>query len=163
MTTNFLIFKVGSTRCGVPADRVIEIVRAVAIMPVPGAPVAIAGIIDVRGSIVPVVDMRDRLGAGRRPVEPADNFVLVRGSLGASQRTVALHAGEVLELAEIDASAVVNPREDVGASPHVAGVARLTDGLALIHDVDAFLSAAEARTLDRALADRPDDVKQESR
>lgn len=143
----FLLFTIDSASYGIAADAVGEMVRAVAVAPLPGAPAAVTGIIDVRGAVVPVFDMRVRLGAPRRAVSPEDHFILVR----STGRTVALHVDTVVELVEIDPNAIATASAELPSAPHIAGVALLPDGLALIHDVDSFLSAAESETLATAL------------
>lgn len=143
----FLLFTVDSASYGIAASAVGEMLRAVAVAPLPGAPAAVAGIIDVRGSVVPVFDMRVRLGATHRAVSPEDHFILVH----ATGRTVALHVDTVVELVEIDPSAIATASAQLPSTPHIAGVALLPNGMALIHDVDTFLSAAESDTLETAL------------
>ena len=142
-----LLFVVDDVQYAVRSDVVAEIVRAVAVTPLPNAPDVIEGIIDVRGRIVPVFDLRLRFGRRSRSVIPADHFILVR----AATRLAALHVDRVLDLIDVDASAIDPMGAQVSSAPQVAGVALLPDGMALIHDVDAFLSAAEAASLDSAL------------
>lgn len=143
----FLLFTIDSTRYAIAADAVAEMVRAVAVTALPGAPAVIEGIIDVRGSVVPVFDMRVRFGAPRRRVTPEDHFVLVR----ATGRTVALHVDTVLDLVDIDTNAIAGAGAQLPSTQYIAGVALMPDGLALIHDVDTFLSSAERETLEVAL------------
>lgn len=145
----FLLFTIDSTRYGVAADAVAEMVRAVAVTAIPGAPAVIEGIIDVRGSVVPVFDMRLRFGAPRRRVTPADHFIFVR----ATGRTVALHVDTVLDLVDIDTKAIADAAAQLPSTRYIGGAALMPDGLALIHDVDTFLSSAERETLEAALAD----------
>ncbi|MEO8580838.1 MAG: chemotaxis protein CheW [Gemmatimonadales bacterium] len=147
MGMKFLLFTVDSASYGIAAEAVGEMVRAVAVAPLPGAPAAIAGIIDVRGSIVPVFDMRVRLGASHRAVSPDDHFILVH----ATGRTAALHVDTVVELVEIDPAAIATASAQLPPTPLIAGVALLPSGLTLIHDVDSFLSTAESETLETAL------------
>jgi purine-binding chemotaxis protein CheW len=142
-----LLFVIDDVQYAVRSEVVAEMIRAVAIMPLPNAPRVIEGIIDVRGRIVPVFDLRLRFGRPTRPVVPADQFILVR----AAHRLAALHVDRVLDLTDVDDAAIDPLGSQVSSAPHVAGVALLPDGMALIHDVDAFLSAAEAETLDAAL------------
>src|SRR5678816_4221005 len=92
-----LLFTIDSTRYAVASADVTEIVRAVAVTPLPGAPRAVAGVIDVRGSLVPVFDLRHRFGLPARDVEPEHHFILVR----TPTRTAALHVDHVLDLADI--------------------------------------------------------------
>ena len=144
----FLLFTIDSANYAVSADAVVEMVRAVAVVPLPGAPAAVAGIIDVRGSVVPVFDMRMRFGAPTSPVSPEDHFILIR----AGGRTVALHVDNVVDLIEIDTNAIANASAQLPSTRYIAGAALLPDGMVLIHDVDTFLSSAENETLETALA-----------
>lgn len=141
-----LVFCLDDVRFGLWADDVAEIIRAVWVTLLPGAPDVIEGVIDVRGELVPVLDVRRRFGLDARPLSPDDHMVLVR--VGTRRRAV--RADRVLELANV-APAEVAQAGDLEV-PHVAGVARLADGLVLLHDLATFLSAAEARALDQALA-----------
>lgn len=144
----FLLFTIDSARYAIPAETVLEMVRAVAVTTLPGAPAAVAGIINLRGSVVPVFDMRHRFGAPPRRVAPEDHFVLVR----ATGRTVALHVDAILDLTDIDTNAITNASATLPSTKYIGGVAPMPDGLVLIHDVDTFLSGVEALTLDTALA-----------
>src|SRR5436309_14010618 len=65
-----LIFEVGSQRYGLPAAGVRELVRAVTVTPLPRAPAIVEGVIDLRGTIVPVLDIRARFRLPAKPPEP---------------------------------------------------------------------------------------------
>ena len=141
-----VVVEVHGVRCGLPAPGVLELHPVVAVSPLPGAPAVVEGVIDVRGSVVAVVDLRARLGLPRRPPLLSDHLVVSR--VGA--RTVALRVDRAVELTIVDPSHIDRP-EDLTDAPHLSGVARLDDGLILIHDLDSFLSDDEARSLDGAL------------
>jgi purine-binding chemotaxis protein CheW len=143
----FLLCTIDDARYAVPSDAVLEIVRAVAITPLPNAPGVIEGVIDVRGSVTPVFDLRERFGLPRREVALSDHFVVVRGA----RRTAALHVDRALDLVDVDEQAVTTMGDRVRAPNEIAGVVTLADGLAVIHDVDTFLSRAEEESLDAAL------------
>ncbi len=145
-----LSFSLDGHRYGVPANAVNEIIRAVAITPLPGSPDVIEGIIDVRGAIVPVFNLRARFALPHKPLEPSDQFVLAQ----TSARVAALHVDQVADLVDVDDGAASDAARQVPHAPHIAGVATLPDGLVLIHDVETFLSHAESETLAAALAAR---------
>lgn len=146
--TAVLVVEVCGHCCGLPVEVVVELHRMVATVPLPAAPAVIDGIIDVRGTVVAVLDLRARFGLSRRPASPNDHLVLVR----VEDRTVALRVDRVLDLVTVPTTAVVAAR-GLAPGPHLQGVARLDDGLLLIHDVDAFLSDDESAALDDALAE----------
>jgi purine-binding chemotaxis protein CheW len=97
---------------------------------------------------VPVLDLRARFGLPARAVDPSEHFVIAE----AGDRTVALRTDAVVGLSTVDDTALADPRGAVPSAEHVPAAARLPDGLVLIHDLRTFLSAAEAASLDRALA-----------
>ncbi len=145
-----LSFTVDAHQYGIAADAVMEIVRAVAVTPLPGSPSVIEGIIDVRGTIVPVFDLRARFGVPSRAVTPADHFILAR----TPSRVAALHVDHVHDLVDVDADTIAELGTQVPTASHVAGAVTLADGLVLIHDVTTFLSSAESASLNAALAQR---------
>ena len=148
MSVEALVFEVEGERYALPAEQVREVVRAVAVARLPRAPEIVQGVIDVRGELVPVLDLRARFGLPPRGVDPSEHFVVAR----AGERTVAIRADRAVELATVDAAALGDVRAAVPDSPYVEAAARLEDGLVLIHDLRTFLAAAEAAGLDAALA-----------
>ena len=146
-TREVLVFEVGGQRYGLPIADVLELVRAVAITPLPDAPAFVEGIVNVRGRVLPVLDVRGRFRLPAKPLDPSDHFIIA----SAGARGVILRVDRATQLALVDASAVQPPETLGPGATYVAGVARLDDGLVLIHDLATFLSAAEAASLDDAL------------
>ena len=147
-TREVLVFEVGGQTYGLPTADVRELVRAVAITPLPNAPAAIEGVVNVRGRVLPVLDVRARFRLPAKPLEPSDHFIVA----SAGPRGVILRVDRATHLVWVD-EASVQAAETLGPSAnYVAGVATLEDGLVLIHDLVTFLSAAEATALDAALS-----------
>ena len=97
-----LRFDLGELRCAVPLTHVREVQRAVAVTPLPGAPPIIEGVIDVRGEIVPVVDVGTRLGLPPRPLRAAQSLVLVwTGERQVAVRVDGVHWLEPLEADDV--------------------------------------------------------------
>jgi purine-binding chemotaxis protein CheW len=71
-------FRVGEEEYAVDLQRVEEIVRAPKLARVPHSPPWIEGVINIRGSIVPVVDLRKRLGSGRSSPTARPKCILCR-------------------------------------------------------------------------------------
>ncbi len=128
-----LIFEVGGRRYGLPLGEVVELVRAVAVVPLPRAPGWVEGVVNLRGQVVPVIDMRARLGLPAKPIALSDHFVVARGR----EFPVALRIDRALDLERLGDGA--------------GRVAKLSDGLAPVLDLDGFLSDDEWADLGRAL------------
>jgi purine-binding chemotaxis protein CheW len=143
---DLLVMAVGSLRCALPLQDVVEVARAVAVTPLPGAPPICEGVIDVRGDLVPVLDVRQRAGQAPRALSPEDHLVIAR----ASAHTVALRSDGAVGLARVPADDVRGV-SGVGHAEHVVGAATLEDGLVVVTDLARFLSAAESGALEEAL------------
>jgi purine-binding chemotaxis protein CheW len=145
--TTVLVVSVSDLRVGISVADVVEAVRAVAITTLPGAPGVVEGLIDFRGTIAPVFDLRLRLLNSHVDIVPSDHLLMAR----AGDRLVAVHVDSVIGLIELDGDSVKPTASPSAASPHLAGVVTLPDGLLFIHDLSTFLSAAERDTLDGAI------------
>lgn len=144
---DLLIVSVAGARFGIPLDEVVEVLPAARVAPLPGAPAAVMGVLDLRGELVAVLDAHRCLGHDAPPVRLGDRFVVLRS--GRSRRALRVDDAEAL---------VTVAREDVVAAASVApqilsgaGVARLPDGLLVVHDPDRFLSVSDAEALREAL------------
>lgn len=139
-----VVFRVDGQRYALALAAVARIVRAVEVTPLPGAPHIVLGVIDVEGSILPVLSMRRRLGLSEREIGPADHFLIA----WAAGRSVALVIDEAQGVIERDPSAVTSSQNIVTHLDQFEGVVKLDDGLVLIHDPEKFLSLEDARALD---------------
>src|SRR5262249_37195624 len=137
---------------GFPLRDVSEVVRAVSLAPLPKAPPIVEGVINLRGTIIPVLDIRARFKLPSKAIAPADHLVIAR----AKHRLVAVRVDRALGLVRWTRSEVVHTASVAPTSAYVAGPAKLHDGIVLIHALAPFLSAAE----DAALSDAdPADTK----
>jgi purine-binding chemotaxis protein CheW len=141
-----LVFEVGGVRYALPASDVREIVRAVTIVPLPKAPPIVEGVIDVRGDLVPVLDVRSRFRLAPKSLSHTDHLVLA----WAGPRLVAIRVDRAQNLLRVEPESIADPTLTTRDVQYVAGVAKLPDGLVLIHDLRAFLDEAEATAIDQA-------------
>ncbi len=142
----WVVFTIDRQRFAVSLSRVVRVLPAVEVTPVPGAPDFIMGIFDLRGEVVPVLDRQARPAASLRAT---DQFVVVQTAL----RTLALRVDDVVGVVERrDGDLVPMPEATAGLDPF-RGAMHMEDGLVLIHDIEAFLTPQEAQAIDRALAE----------
>lgn len=135
-----LTFDVGGRRFAVAAAAVREITLAVATTPLPKAPPIVEGVIDVHGTLVPVLDIRRRFGLPPIPVAPEHHLLIAQ----AGRRVVALRVDHAIDLVSVNEDAIESAARVVPGVEFVAGIVKLPDGLTLIHDLDRFLSLEEA-------------------
>jgi purine-binding chemotaxis protein CheW len=142
-----LAFRVDDRRFGLQLLRVRRVVRAVDPTPLPQAPEAVLGVIDLQGTIVPVLNIRGKFGFPLRDIGLADQFIIA----DTSSRIVALLVDSTIEVLEFPADAIVQTRQFAQESDQVDGVVRLQDGLLLIQDLERFLSSNEQLVLEEAI------------
>ncbi|MGH9789369.1 MAG: chemotaxis protein CheW [Candidatus Acidiferrales bacterium] len=142
-----VVFALDGQRYGLYLSNVERVVAAVEITPLTKAPEIVLGIIDVHGQILPVLNLRKRLGLAEREIALADQLIVAH----TGKRPVALAADRVMGLAELPAEEVVAAETILSGVQYVEGVARLSDGMILIHDLGKFLSLDEEAALAAAI------------
>lgn len=146
--SRWVVFGLDAGRYALPLVVVDRIVRAVHVTPLPLAPRAVLGAIDVEGHVLPVFNLRHKFRLPERAIDPADYFLIAR----TAQRTVVLVIDAAHGVLEHPAAAVIDAAHIAPTLGQVRGVISLEDGLVLIHDLEVFLSPDEARALDRAMS-----------
>ena len=146
-----LTFEIRHERFGVALDDVREVVRAVSIVRLPKVPSFVEGVVNVRGCIVPVLDIRARSGLPPKMLEPSDHLIIAF----AKRRLVAIRVDRVTDMVTLARRDVEDLTVAMARSDLVAGVVKLHDGLLLMHDLATFLSATEAEALDHLEPEMP--------
>ncbi len=143
-----VLFGLDDQRYALRLSAVEQIVRMVEITSLPHAPGIISGIINIRGRVVPVFDIRQRFHLPEREIGLSDHLLVAR----AAQRTVALVVDKVLGVTARSAGEMTSTDRIFSGLAYIEGVMKLEDGLVFIHDLDTFLSADEKAMMERALA-----------
>lgn len=142
-----LTFALEGGRYALPLEHVREVVRAALPARLPKAPEIVEGVLDLHGELVPLLDVRRRFGLLARPLDPSQHLVVA----SIAGRALAFAVDEALDVVRVADEAVTAAAATVTGTEHVAGIARLPDGLVVIYDLRAFLSADETLGLDEAM------------
>lgn len=127
-------FYVGDGYFGVDVTRVQEVIRFQQMTDVPLAPKVIEGLINLRGQIVPAVDLRRRLELPPRPEGRLPMNIVIRANEGA----VSLLVDDIGDVVEVEASAFETPPETLRgvARTLIPGAYKLADRLVLVLDTE---------------------------
>jgi purine-binding chemotaxis protein CheW len=138
----WVCFRVGGQDYGLPIERVQEVLRDAAIEPVPGTTALVLGVINLRGQIVTVLDLRERLALPvGADVDPAATRIIVLDIAGERFGFRVDAVADVLKLAD----AAIKPAPGVGASSsevRVAGLYNRERRLLTLLDADSLLLGA---------------------
>jgi purine-binding chemotaxis protein CheW len=141
-------FTVGGEEFGLDVFAVHEILRWQEVRPVPRAPAFVEGVLDVRGTLVPVVDLRRRFEVPRTEVGEDTRIVLVQ----FGQERLGLIVDTVTEVLRTPETSVLPPPEFIRglAAEFVRGIVRQEGRLIILVDLDRILSSEERIALESA-------------
>lgn len=142
-----VIFTLAEQQFALPVGMVAQVVRAAAVTPLPKAPAIVLGMLDFHGTIVPVMDIRSRLGLPSRPIALSNQIVIA----STSSRLIAFVVENIAGVEAWGASGFVAARTLVPGVEFLDGVARNEEGLILVYDPDAFFLPEEHLMLDQAV------------
>jgi purine-binding chemotaxis protein CheW len=139
-------FRIGRETFGVPISLVREIVRVPTITSVPNAPDYIEGVINLRGRIIPVVDLRKRFH--EKVGEPSKKNRIVVVEL--ESRLIGLMVNSASEVLRIPPSDIEAPQDvfQEGELNYITGVGKLRGRLIILLDLNKVLQRGELRRLD---------------
>jgi len=144
-----VVFRLGSTRCALPIDRVFEIADVPRITAVPNLPPWVLGVANLRGDVLAVIDLCAFVGL--TPVEPGDRrsrLLVVRAAPGpAGEIAAGLCVDQVEGMATVPRRELAPPGEPIGDRLAALLVGVLVgDGRGLAaFDLDRFLASPELR------------------
>jgi purine-binding chemotaxis protein CheW len=161
--TQYLTFRLAGEEYAIGILGVREIIEFDTLTTVPSAPAHVRGVINLRGSVVPVIDLALKFGLPPTPVTRRSCVVIVDASFGGELLTMGVIAEAVNQVVDLTADDILPPPAFGTSVPteHLLGMGRQEKGFLLILDIDRVLSAAEQRdvaALDAAAGVREGDA-----
>ncbi|HAL56785.1 MAG TPA: chemotaxis protein CheW [Bacteroidetes bacterium] len=134
-------FTIGQEEFGVDILKVQEINRMVDITRVPNAPAFVSGVINLRGKVIPIVDLRQRFGLSRKDNDKNTRIIVVE----LSARVIGFVVDAVKEVLRIPRSVTEPPPPMVAGigSEYITAVGKLEDRLLILLDLERVLSGEE--------------------
>jgi len=136
-TLHLLTFALDGEEFGIPVIQVREVIRVNGITRVPQAPAHVRGVTNLRGRILPVAEIRTRLGLGQAVITPASRVVVVelRG------RVLGLLVDRVSQVTKVPVESVAPPPDELvtAETDFLTGVARWDSRLVMLLDLDKVL------------------------
>jgi purine-binding chemotaxis protein CheW len=143
-------FRIGRETFGLPISIVREIVRVPEITSIPNAPDYIEGVINLRGRIIPVVDLRKRFGEVVNKADKRNRIIVVE----LENRNIGLIVNSASEVLKIPPSDIEAPHAvfQEGELNYITGVGKLRGRLVMLLDLGKILQRGELRRLEDAAA-----------
>jgi purine-binding chemotaxis protein CheW len=141
----YLIFRLGSEEFGTRVIKVREIMGIQDVTPVPHTPVFVKGVINLRGKVIPVIDLRLKFGLPPQEYTSRTCIIVVRTQLGEDQLMMGIVVDEVAEVLNLVASDI-EETPDFGPgveTPYLLGMAKVKDKVKILLDIDQVLNSQE--------------------
>jgi purine-binding chemotaxis protein CheW len=143
----YLTFVVSGERLGVDVSRIMEIIEVGQMTDVPLAPDFIRGVINLRGAVLPVVDLSVRLGRGQSNITKRSCIVVVKGD---GQQAIGMLVDEVSEILEV-APDMVKPPPSFGnevRTDFIKGMGQVDDRFIVLLEISGVLSSVDLEALE---------------
>ena len=142
----YLIFELGKEEFGIQVLKVREIMGVQDITPVPHLPAHVKGVLNLRGKIIPVVDLRLKFGMEGKEYNQRTCIIVVQVAIAGEEPSpigiVVDGVAEVLNVAEADVEDTPQFGEGTDTS-YLLGIAKIKGQVKLLLDIDKALDASE--------------------
>ena len=142
MPLELLIFEIDDSVFAVPTSRVVRVLRAAAVFPLPEYPDVVCGGLDLRGDILPVLDGRALFGRPHKAIHPRDHMIV----LESGAELFAIHVDRGLELVRVDA----NKDDSQVAGKFIRQIVNTPRGPTAVADVDQLASVCRPVVAEQA-------------
>lgn len=134
----FVVFKLEDEEYGIDILRVKTIEKMSAITRVPKTPPYVKGVINLRGEVVPIIDLREKFNL-KAAEESEDTRIII---IYVDDVTIGLIVDSVSEVIEIDSASIEEPPETIGniEMSNIFGIGKLNDRIIILLDVYKILN-----------------------
>ena len=147
---HYVVFTLGNKPFALPLEAVQRVVNAAAVTTLPRAPEIVAGLVNYKGKILPVLNISRRFHLPEKPIEPHHHFLIVH----SRRRGYALLADRVDGLIKESRANIIPPKAIMAGMEFLAGIIKLENGLMLIPDLEKLLTHEETMRLKAAVQNR---------
>jgi purine-binding chemotaxis protein CheW len=145
----YLTFNLDNEEFGLEILKVQEIIGIMKVTRVPRAPNFVRGVINLRGKVIPVVDLRLKFGMESKPDTERTCIIVVQINRGGSRITMGSIVDDVSEVLNINREQL-EPAPSFGVSvdtEFILGMGKVAQKVVMLLDIDSVLSGAEADAL----------------
>jgi purine-binding chemotaxis protein CheW len=138
----YLTFALADEEYGLPVLRVREIIRVMDITALPQMPVHVKGVINLRGTVVPVIDLRLKFGLDARERTDRTCIIVVQAKAASGRVLLGIVVDHVADVLSITADEI-EPMPDFGEridTRYILGIAKIKGTVKMLLDLDRALS-----------------------
>ena len=143
----FIIFTIGEEKFGVDVKQIKQIIPLSETTYIPNAPSFVRGVINLRGDIIPIVELKEKLSLKAEKSEGKDAKIII---VELDNNNIGMQVDSVTEMMRLYSDEIADPPKIVKGINHnyLKGVGKLNDELLIILDLSSILSDDEIKELD---------------
>ena len=148
----YLTFTLSGEEYGIGILKVKEIIGVMAITTVPQTPQYMKGVINLRGKVIPIIDLRTKFGMGAIDYTEKTCIIVVEISSSGQKNMIGILVDSVSEVLNIKSSDIEDT-PNFGShvnSNYILGMAKMQGGIKILLDIDRVLSGSDFMTLTNA-------------
>lgn len=156
----YLMFYLNNEHYGIPILKVNEIIGVMEITPIPKTPNFLKGIINLRGRIIPVIDLRLKFAMSEREYDEQTCVIILEVNINSKKNVIGIVVDKVAEVIKIYKSDIEQPPQynQEEENSFLTGVGKFKDLVIMLLDVENILSCKE---LTKIIQDHVEKIKGE--
>jgi purine-binding chemotaxis protein CheW len=147
----YLTFQLAAEEYGLEILKVQEIIGMMSVTRVPRTPDFVRGVINLRGKVIPVIDLRLKFGLEAREDTEKTCIIVVQVTAGGDRVTMGIIVDEVSEVLDIGAEQI-EPSPEFGSAvdaDFILGMGKVASKVIMLLDADKVLTGTEVRLVDK--------------
>jgi len=143
----FTVFSISDEIFGIPIERVVEIIRVQKVFSIPGLPSFLSGVMSVRGSVIPLIDLRRRFGT--MPSGRKERIILSR----FRNEKIGFLVDEIQDIVALDQQDIVNPPSVFRGfkTEYILGLGKKDSMVIILLNIDNLLTSEEKIVLEKSM------------
>ncbi|HOK67781.1 MAG TPA: chemotaxis protein CheW [Anaerohalosphaeraceae bacterium] len=145
----YLTFAIGNEEFGIEILQIREIIGYVPVTPVPKSPVYLKGILNLRGQVIPVIDLRLKFGMPEKEITDQTCIVIIETQTAEGATLTGLIVDRVSEVLEIEAEQI-EPAPSLGSTidtSFLRGIAKTNDSVKLLLEIDSVVQQSAEESI----------------
>lgn len=145
----YLMFFLNDEFYGIPILKVNEIIGLMEIISIPRSPNFMKGIINLRGKIIPVIDLRLKFNMGERAYDEQTCIIIVQNVYENKKTFIGLVVDKVAEVVNINNASIESPPQygQDDESEFLTGIGKVKEKVVMLLDIDSILNCQSVVTL----------------
>ena len=142
---HIVIFTIAEKEYGIDIKQVRQVTRTQEVIPIPDAADFVEGVINLRGKVIPLVNLRKKFGLEKEEAKSANRIIIT----DINKHGIGILVDRVVDVLVVDEGSVTTPDEVLKDAQYLTGVAKVGNRLILMIDIHKVLTSEDQNGIDK--------------